>query len=77
MSPWTSGEANWVLNMKVTHDWAGGTIHVSQPGAIEKLATQFGLTGREGRAPWVPMDPLLKLTKPDAEGIVPASEWDY
>jgi hypothetical protein len=77
MSPWTSGEANWVLNMKVTRDWAGGTIHVSQPGAIEKLATQFGLTGREGRAPWVPMDPLLKLTKPDAAGIVPASEWDY
>jgi hypothetical protein len=61
MSPWTSGEANWVLNMKATCDWVGGTIRVSQPGAIEKL----------------PMDPMLKLTKPDAAGIVPASEWDY
>jgi hypothetical protein len=77
MSPWTSGEASWVLNMKVVRDWNKGTIHISQPGAIEKLAAQFGLTGREGRAPWVPMDPLLKLTRPDAAGTVPASEWDY
>jgi len=77
MSPWTSGEASWVLNMKITRDWAAGKIHISQPGAIEKLAAQFGLTGREGRAPWVPMDPLLKLSKPEASSIVPASTWDY
>ena len=77
MSPWTSGEASWVLNMKITRDWAAGKIHISQPGAIEKLAAQFGLTGREGRAPWVPMDPLLKLTKPDAASVVPAKIWDY
>jgi len=77
MSPWTSGEASWVLNMKVVRDWKEGTLHISQPGAIEKLAAQFKLTGREGRAPWVPMDPHLKLTKPDAAGIVPASTWDY
>ena len=77
MSPWTSGEASWVLNMKVVRDWKEGTLHISQPGAIEKLAAQFKLTGREVRAPWVPMDPHLKLTKPDAAGIVPASTWDY
>ncbi len=47
MSPWTSGEASWVLNMKVVRDWHVGTLHISQPGAIEKLAAQFGLTGRE------------------------------
>ena len=40
MSPWTSGEANWILNMKVQRDWVAGTLHLSQPGAIEKLAVQ-------------------------------------
>ena len=77
MSPWTSGEASWVLNMKITRDWTAGKIHISQPGAIEKLAAQFGLTGREGRAPWVPMGPALKLSKPDAADVVPSSTWDY
>jgi hypothetical protein len=77
MSPWTSGEASWILNMKVQRDWVAGTLHLSQPGAIEKLATQFGLTGLEKRAPWVPMDPHLKLTKPGDDCIVPTSVWDY
>jgi hypothetical protein len=77
MSPWTKGEADWVLNMRVERNWNEGTIHLSQPGAIEKLAAQFKLTGQEGRAPWVPMDPHLKLSKTEHERIVPANVWDY
>ena len=46
MSPWTSGEASWVLNMKVVRDWNAGTLRISQPGAIEKLAAQFKREGR-------------------------------
>jgi hypothetical protein len=77
VSPWTSGEADWILNMKVTRDWKKGTVHLSQPGAIEKLATRFGLTGRDGRAPHIPMAPDLKIVKPADEDVVPPSTWDY
>ena len=49
VSPWTSGEANFILGMNVKRDWEAGTIHLSQPGAIEKLAMKFGLTGKSGR----------------------------
>ena len=77
MSPWTSGETNWLLNIKVTRDWNKGTIHLSQPLAIEKLATKFGLTGLEGRNPSVPMSPALKLDKPASEDIVPSSDFEY
>ena len=77
MSPWTSGEAGWLLNIKITRNWESGTLHISQPAAIEKLALQFKLTGVEKRAPWVPMDPQLKLSKPAPDKIIPASVFDY
>jgi len=77
VSPWTSGEAGWILNMSIKRDWKKGTLHLSQEGAIEKLATRFQLTGREGRAPHVPMSPTLKLKKAAGGDIVPPSEWDY
>ena len=77
MSPWTVGVCDWILNMTVKRDFENGILHLSQPQAIEKLATKFGLTGQEGRAPHVPMDPLLKLDKPADEDIVPYSTWDY
>jgi hypothetical protein len=77
VSPWTSGEADWILNMKVQRDWHKGTVHLSQPAAIEKLATRFGMTGRDKRAPHVPMSPDLKLFRPADEDIVPPSTWDY
>ena len=77
MSPWTSGETDWLLNIKVTRDWDKGTIHLSQPQAIEKLAMKFNLTGREGRNPSIPMSPTLKLEKPAEKDIVPSSEFDY
>jgi transposase InsO family protein len=75
MSPWTSGQADWILNMNVTRDWAKGTLHLSLPKAIEKLAERFNLTGK--RKPYVPMSPSLKLIKPAADEIVPSSEFDY
>ena len=77
MSPWTIGEADWILNMKITRNWDKGTLHLSQPAAIEKLATQFSLAGIDGRAPHVPMSPTLRLTKPSYEPIIPAPEFDY
>jgi len=77
VSPWTSGEAQWLLNMKITRDWTTGTLKLSQPGAIEKLAAHFKLTGREGRAPWVPMNPTVSFCKPAPDKIVPSSVWDY
>ena len=77
MSPWTSGECDWILNMTVKRDYDKGILHLSQPMAIEKLATKFGLTGKEGRAPHVPMSPDLKLDKPAECDIVPYSTWDY
>ena len=77
VSPWTSGEASFVLGMNVKRDWEAGTLHLSQPGAIEKLAMKFGLTGVEKRRPTVPMDPALKLRRTPQEFIVPASTFDY
>ena len=77
MSPWTTGECDWVLNMTVKRDYKEGILHLSQPLAIEKLAEKFKLTGREGYAPHVPMAPNLKLIKPADEDIVPYSTWDY
>jgi len=77
VSPWTTGQAGWILNMKVDRNWTTGELHLSQPAAIEKLATRFGLTGCEGRAPWVPMNPVFKLKKAADDCIVPPSEWDY
>ena len=77
VSPWTSGEAGWILNMNVQRNWKAGTLHLSQPGAIEKLAARFELDGREGYAPKVPMDPNLKLTKPSEDQKIPVSEFDY
>ena len=78
VSPWTPGvEASWILNMKIQRNWREGTLHLSQPAAIEKLAAQFKLTEHVGRGPWVPMDPNLKLEKTAADKVVPSQTWDY
>ena len=77
MSPWTDGEADWVLNMKIVRDWERGKLHLSQPAAIKKLAERFGQTGREGRAPTIPISPTVKFKKPAVEETIPASEFDY
>ena len=77
MSPWTSGEADWLLNMTIKRDWARGTLHLSQPLAIEQMAVKFGLTGREGKKPHIPMRPDLKLVKAEGDRIVPESVFPY
>ena len=77
VSPWTSGEASWILNMRIQRDWAAGTLHLSQAAAIEKLAMRFGLDDYKGRGPSIPMDPHLKLGKTPSERIVPSTTWDY
>jgi hypothetical protein len=76
MSPWTSGQADWILNMNVTRDWKKGILHLSQPKAIEKLAERFGLDDGK-RKPHVPMNPLLKLNKASDDEIVTSAEFDY
>ena len=76
MSPWTNGQADWILNMNVTRDWEKRTLHLSQPKAIEKLAERFGLSDSK-RKPYVPMNPLLKLVKPAEDEIIPTSVFDY
>jgi hypothetical protein len=77
MSPWTSGEAEVFLGIRIKRDWEQGTIHISSERSIEKMTERFGLTGREGRAPHVPMNPDLKLTRPPDDEIVPARVFDY
>ena len=76
MSPWTSGGTDWLLNIKVTRDWDRGTIHLSQPQAIEKLAMKLNLTGREGINPSIPTSPIIKLEKAAEKDIVQSSEFD-
>jgi hypothetical protein len=77
VSTWTLGvEAGWILNMKVQRNFGVGTLHVSQPSAIEKLAAQFKLTENVGRGPWVPMDPHLKLDKAVGDDSIPPHFWD-
>ena len=61
LSPWTQGEANWILNCEVTRDWDKGTISINQRVAIEKLCTKFGLSQHDKSS--IPMDPSLKLRK--------------
>ena len=77
MSPWTSGEAEVFLGIRIKRDWQQGTLHVSSERSIEKMTERFGLSGREGRAPHVPMNPDLKLTKTPDDEIVPAEVFDY
>ena len=77
MSPWTSGEAEVFLGIRIKRDWQQGLLHISSERSIEKMTERFGLTGREGRAPHVPMDPDLKLTKPPDDEIIPAEVFDY
>jgi hypothetical protein len=77
VSPWTSGEAGWLLNMKVVRDWEAGTLHVSQEAAIEKLAQRFKLDGATSSRPYVPMASGTKLRKPKVEDVVNKDVFDY
>lgn len=77
MSPWTSGESGWLLNMAIVRDYETGTLHLSQEAAITKLAKRFGLAKDDGRRKSIPMMTDIRLCKTAAENIVPKSEFDY
>jgi len=47
MSPWTSGEADWLLKMTIKRDWVKVIL---QPLAIERLAEQVHQRHRRDRA---------------------------
>jgi hypothetical protein len=73
VSPWVSGEAGWILNMKIVRDWDSGTLHLSQEAAIDKLVGRFG----SGKAPLTPMLAGQYFTKPGEDDIVPVGDFDY
>ena len=76
MSPWTEGEADFLLNIAIERDWEAGTLKISQPLAIIKLAKAYGLDDPK-IAPHVPMDPNLKLKKGEGNEIIPEAECSY
>lgn len=76
MSPWTQGECDWILNMNIKRDWVNGTMHISQTKSVVNLAARFGLNNEQAYTD-TPMDTSVKLSKPQVEDIVPASEFDY
>ena len=43
MSEWTDGESDFILNIRIDRDWEAGTVKISQPAAISKLAAKFHL----------------------------------
>ena len=43
MSEWTDGESDFILNIRIDRDWEAGTVKISQPAAISKLAAKFQL----------------------------------
>ena len=78
MSEWTEGEADFILNIRIDRDWKAGTIKISQPAAVEKLARKFGLDDIKATgAPVIPMKPDLRLAKAVGDEIVPREEFDY
>jgi hypothetical protein len=74
VSPWTCGEAGWILNMKIERDWENSTLHLSQEMAIEKLAVKFGLTDYGCH---IPMQSNLKLSKTPVDDRVDVAVFDY
>ena len=75
VSPWTSGEAGWLLNLKIVRDWEAGTLHISEEAAIEKLAIKFGLQDAKSS---IPMSTDTKLSKPqDGEELISCDVFDY
>lgn len=76
MSPWTEGEAEYLLNINIDRDWSNGTLKISQPQAIVKLAEAYGLAD-DRVAPLVPMDPNLKLKRGEGDEIIPEADCKY
>ena len=77
VSPWTSGQANYVLGMNIKRNRNLGVLHLSQPQFIEKLAGRYGLDGANCPKPTIPMKAGLKLERPTPDQIVPNHVFDY
>jgi len=78
VSPWTSGECDWILNIAVTRDWEKGTMHLSQEAAVIKLAKKFDLANEiPMKGSSVPMDPNIRLSKPNEDNIISSKRFDY
>ena len=75
LSPWTQGEANWILNCKVTRNWEQGTISISQDVAITKLAARFKMLSPA--KPSIPMKPDLKLRRASDSEVVSPENFAY
>jgi len=75
LSPWTQGEANWILNCKVNRNWQEGTISINQEVAITKLAAKFGLKDQDKSS--IPMKTDSKLRRANDEEVVSPREFDY
>ena len=75
VSPWTSGEASWILNMRIQRDWEKGTLHLCQEAAIEKIATRFGLNDYVGRGPSVPPCSVLLRWHGRCVGLPPEDRY--
>ena len=53
-------ETHYVLGMRIDRDWEAGTVKISQPAAISKLAAKFHLDDiTKTGAPLIPMRPDL------------------
>jgi Reverse transcriptase (RNA-dependent DNA polymerase) len=76
VSPWTSGQADVFLGLKITRNWDTGTVHVSLENMIAKLAAQYGLDTYLGHTA-TPMESTLKLTKPTDSEAVSSDAFDY
>ena len=78
MIEWTDGESDFILNIRIDRDWEAGTVKISQPAAISKLAAKFHLDDiTKTGAPLIPMRPDLHLQKAVGDKIINRDVFDY
>ncbi len=58
------GPMNWLLGIKVTHNWKARTISLSQTTFIESIIARFSLTDAKAHA--TPMIPAVTYSKDDS-----------
>ena len=72
------GESDFILNIRIDRDWEAGTVKISQPAAISKLAAKFHLDDiTKTGAPLMPMRPDLHLQKAVGDKIINRDVFDY
>ena len=66
------------MNIRIDRDWEAGTVKISQPAAISKLAAKFHLDDiKTTGAPLIPMRPDLHLQKAVGDKIINRDVFDY